>query len=199
MKLREIITEMPYLHPGEMPRKMLDGTISWSAIDREYHTIGHIGDIEVKIDRHNSNCIGLDSSKQPTGDRVRPIFKLVFKHKHELNFQHNIRNLVQIDKVAIQHGRGNDGVMSQVYKILADHGYSVISDSTQFEPAQSLWMKIANDPNYAVRIADVDRGFFKDADGRDMQYRGPDLIKADAWTTGSDFKGYNRVIVLTKH
>lgn len=74
---------MPYLHPGEMPRKMLDGTISWAAIEREY---------------------------------------------------------------------------------------AIVPDTTQFEPAQSLWIKIANDPNYVVRIADVDTGFFPDENGQDIAY-----------------------------
>lgn len=192
---------MPYLSPGEMGRESLDGTISTAALDREYKQLITIDDVEVRIDSQSTHCIGIDVDRKPNDEgRVRQVFRIRFKPTHELNFDHGLRNPVQIDKVAINRSFGNQGIMSRVYKALANVGYSVISDSTQFEPAQSLWMKIANDPNYAVRIADLDnRGFFKDADGRDIQYRGPDLIKADAWTTGSDFKGYNRVIVLTKH
>lgn len=199
MKLREIINETPYLNPDEMGRESIDGTISVSALDREYRKLGEVDDVEIRLDQYATHCIGLDVDRKPNAEgRVRQVFRIRFKPKHELNFNHQLRNPIQIDKVAINRSFGNQGIMSRVYKKLADHGFSIVSDSTQFEPAQSLWMKIANDPSYTVRIADVDNGFFKDADGCDEIYRGADLIKADAWTTGSDFTGYNRVIVLTK-
>ena len=52
MKASDILGETPYLHPGEMPRKMLDGGISLNAIKRDYKKLGQIQDLIVYMDNH---------------------------------------------------------------------------------------------------------------------------------------------------
>ena len=190
MKLRELIFEMP--------RKILDGSINTNAINREFSLICTVGDIRVMIDRSNTLVIGLGSDKARPDGRVLPAFRLIFKQKHELNFTHNLQKVVQVDKVAIRSALGNSGIMSGVYRLLADLGFALVSDNTQFEPAQAMWIKLANDPNYVVRVADVDHGFFKDRGGNAIVYDGKRLLDDQVWTSGSNFDGQYRLLILTK-
>ena len=199
MRIKRILEEMPYLHPGEMPRKLLDKTISISAVHRDYRKFGLVDDVVVLLDKHDRCCIGLPENWSVTASqRIQPVFWLSFKRQHDLKFNHNlIGNVVQVDRVEVAEGRANQGLMSEVYKMLADKGFVLVSDNVQFEPAQALWKKIASDSGYVILIADVDHGFFKDRNGEIIQYNGKNIPDQDIWSSGSQDEGYYRVFVLT--
>jgi len=200
MKVSDVLTETPYLHPGEMSRKMLDGSYSINTIQREFsRQLGTIGDMHVLIDTHGAVLIGLHPDDKPTLEgRVLPAFSLRFKRSHLIRFPNQFRNLVQIDTVAIDPFRGNKGVASAIYKMIVDAGYTLVSDVTQYDTAKALWKKIAGDPSYKMYVADVDNGMFKDADGQPIVYNGSNISDAEIWSQGSDYDGQYRVLILTK-
>lgn len=198
MKLSDILVEMPYLHPGEMSRIMLDGSISLSAIKREYNHVGEIDQIKILIDSRNTHVIGIDLTNRSPDDRIIPVFQLTFKTKHDVKFNNHFKNILQVDKVAINPSYGNKSIISSVYKLLVNVGYTIVSDNTQFETAQSLWKKIASDSVYTVFVADVEHGLFKDENGIPIKYDGTNILDQDIWSIGSDFSGQYRVMILTK-
>ena len=197
MNLSDILKETPYLHPGSMPITILDGTVSVSAIKRDYRQVGKIGDLTALIDRQNSHVILVDSNDTGT-ERVRQHMRIQFKRRHDINFKHAFNNLLQVDKVAISPDHGLQGIATGVYKMLADSGFTIVSDNTQFDPAQAMWRKLASDPAYKVYVADVDHGIFKDDNGTPIVYTGKNIPDQDIWTSGSDMNGNYRVMILTK-
>ena len=198
MKASEILKEMPYLHPGEMTRHILHHDLSVAAIKRAYKILGHIGELTVFIDDHTSHVVVVDLSNEVRDGRVARLFRLEFKEKSNLNFANTFKNVVQVDKVAVMPSKGNKEIASTVYKMLVDAGFTVVSDATQFDPAKHLWKKIAHDTNYKMYVADVDRGIFKDTAGDDIVYNGTNISDSEIWTSGSDFNGSYRVLILTK-
>jgi hypothetical protein len=198
MKAAEILEETPYLHPGEMSRKMLDGSISVDAIKREYRLMGQIHDLLVYIDSHNTHVIIIDSGSEVSSGRLEQVFRLEFKQSSMLNFKNTFKNVIQVNKVAVVRRAGIQGIATQVYKMIVDNGYTLVSDVTQFDPAKALWQKIATDTEYKMYVADIDRGIFQDEDGQDIVYNGMNIDDHDIWTEGSDFNGEYRVLILTK-
>jgi hypothetical protein len=198
MKTSEILGETPYLHRGEMSRKMLDDGISLAAIKREYRKLGEVQDLVIYIDHHDSHVISLDLSAEVKNERFQQVFRIQFKESTLLQFENNFKNCIQIDKVAVLRAAGTQGIATKVYKMLVDHGYTVISDITQFDPARALWKKLATDSEYKVYVADIGYGIFKDQNGKDIVYNGENIADQDIWTEGSDFTGQYRVLILTK-
>lgn len=197
MKIPELLNEMPYLHPGEMNRKVIDGSYSVDALTREFKKLGHVADITVLINKDYSLVIGISDNVVPDEkNRILPEFYLSFKRKPTVNFPHNFTNLIQVDKVAITPAKGNLGIMSSVYKMLVDSGFTLVSDVTQYDPAQALWRKLTSDKNYTVCVADTDYGLFKDEDGTPVEYNGRNMPDSDIWTQGSDFGGQYRMLIL---
>lgn len=198
MKAAEILGETPYLHPGEMSRKMLDSGISINAIKRDYNKLGQIQDLIVYMDSHSTHVIVIDSSAEVNNDRFEQVFRLQFKSANLLKFKNNFNNIVQVDKVAVLRNSGTQGIASAVYKMIVDNGVTLVSDVTQFDPAKALWKKLAEDPEYKMYVADVDHGIFKNQDGVYIVYNGSNISDNDIWTEGSDYNGEYRVLILTK-
>ena len=198
MKAYEILNEMPYLHPGEMSRHILDNGVSIAAIKRAYVTLGRVGELIVYIDHHSSHVIVIDPGSEVSDSRLSQVFRVQFKPVPLLNFPNNLQNIRQVDKVAVQRAYESQEIATDVYKMLVDRGYTVVSDVSQFEPAQGLWKKVARESGYKTYVADIDHGIFKDANGKDIVYDGTNISDHEIWTSGSDFNGNYRVLILTK-
>lgn len=199
MNIKEILNEMPYLHHGEMNRTLLDISYSADTLKREFSKIGKINDIYVLIAKENSHVIGINESNSSSIlSRIQPVFYIAFKNSDLLNFKHELKNILQIDKVVINRAKGNIGIISKVYNMLVDSGFTIVSDITQYDPAKSLWKKIARETKYLVYVADVDYGFFRDNDGTIIRYNGFNVPDYDIWSEGSNFDGQYRVLILTK-
>lgn len=198
MKATEILSEMPYLHHGEMPRIILDGGISPDAIARDYSQVGSVDDLPIYKDHYDTHVVVVDPGQQVDNGRLLQVFRLHFKKSHQLLFPNNFQRILQVNKVAIDRTQGSRGIASNIYKLLASLGYTIVSDDTQFEPAQSLWKRIAADPGVKVYVADVEHGLFKDDDGSPILYNGANIPDQDIWTSGSEYNGQYRVLILTK-
>ena len=193
----------PYLNQGEMPVPILhnDGSISVNTLTREFSLIFSInlidfGIIDFYFDDHNVRLIGLDST---VGDssRVKPIFSLYFKSIAQSVIE---TNTIQVNNVYLDRDLRSKQIASQVYFQLAKLGYTIISDTVQFKTAQGLWKKLASESSKhgcVVYAADTDCGLFKDADGNEIVYNGTNIKDHEIWTSGSDFDGNYRVLILS--
>jgi hypothetical protein len=121
-----------------------------------------------------------------------------FKTRPRLEFPNNFQKLLQVNKVAVDSTHGARGIASNIYKLLVSLGYTIVSDDTQFEPAQSLWKRIAADHGVKVYVADVEHGLFKDDNGAPILYNGANIPDQDIWTSGSEYNGQYRVLILTR-
>lgn len=192
-----LLNEVPYLHPGEMTHIELDGTVSLSYIQREYDELGVVDDVRVLMHKEKVATIGVPNNSTGEVERVDQIFRLTFKNKHELNFKHPFTNILQENNVKIHKKYGGQGIMSSVYRLLVDRGFTLVSDSAHFEPAKAMWIKLSRDPTYFVWVADCDHGLFKDEHGQPIRYVGQKLVDDQVWTTGSNYDGNYRLIILT--
>lgn len=195
----------PYLNQGEMPVPILhnDGSISVNTLTREFFLIFSIdmadfGIIDFYFDDHEVRLIGLDST---VGDnfRVKPIFSLHFKPT-SITIPDIDKRPIQVNNVYLDRDFRSKQIASQVYFQLAKLGYTIISDTVQFETAQGLWKKLASESSKhdcVVYAADTDYGIFKDADGNKIAYNGTNIKDHEIWTSGSDFDGNYRVLILT--
>lgn len=197
MHATEILGEIPYLHHSEMPRIMLDGGVSTAALERDYKHIGDIAGLPIYKDNYDTHVVVVDPDQQVDNGRLLQIFRLHFKKTHQLSFPNNFQRILQVHKVAIDRTHGSRGMASSIYKLLVSMGYTIVSDDTQFEPAQSLWKRIAADPSAKVYVADVEHGLFKDDNGEPILYNGSNIPDQDIWTAGSDYNGQYRVMILT--
>ena len=77
-------------------------------------------------------------------------------------------------------------------------GYTIVSDDTQYEPAQALWRRLAADPNTKVYIADKDRGILTDNNGDPIVYTGSNIPDQDIWTGNDEYSGRRLVLILTR-
>lgn len=198
MKATGISSEMPYLHPGEMTRDMLDNGVSDSAIVRDYKKIGTVTGLPMYIDKHETHVIVVNPEEKTESGRMQQVFRMQFKQRHQLSFPNQFKNILQLSKVAVNRQHGTSGLATYVYKLLVSLGYTIVSDDTQFEPAQSLWKRIAADPGVKVYVADVEHGLFKDDNGAPILYNGANIPDQDIWTSGSEYTGQYRVLILTK-
>lgn len=143
-------------------------------------------------------AVGVYDGGEDNDGRFVQLFRIIFKRKHELNFKHPFTNILQEDRIKAIKEIAGQGVMSNVYKLIVSRGYTLVSDNAHFDPAQGLWLKMAKDLSNFIWVADVDNGLFSDNRGKPLRYVGQkSLIDADAWTTGSDYNGTYRLIILT--
>jgi hypothetical protein len=201
MKLQDVLKEMPYLHPGEMPiDKKLDGSYSAATLKRDFKRVGTIGDAEVLM--HNTHrFVIVITENQTAAGRYQPIFRVEFKANVEIAVDIGLSKakMLQVNSVVVAKHEQGKQLASSVYKTLVDSGFVIVSDNTQFDPGAALWKKLAADSAYTTIVVDVDHGSYKDIAGTVIQYDGKNINDREIWSHGSDFDGVHRVLVLYKH
>ena len=196
MKITDVISETPYLHPGEMSRNVLDRSYSQNTIGTAFRQIGTVSDLTVLMGNQDRTVIAV-APNQTNANRIRPTLALLLKTHNELKFKHTFENVIQVDKVSIAVGYSRAGIASEVYRLIVSQGYTLVSDSTQFETAQALWKNLAQSGRYPVYVADVDNGVFRGSDGNPIRYNGTNIPDYDIWSSGSDYNGSYRVLILS--
>ena len=205
MRLTSLFNESPYLNPGEMrPTVTLAGDYSQAALAREFSQIGEIvvpGEEKLVVLFRPANAIVVRHWPATYAGRILPIMNLHFKAQVKLTVvPREIAHLksLQVNAVGVDLDSRTIGIASQIYELLIQKGYAIISDFTQFDPAQGLWKKLARNPENTVIVSDTDHGPFKDQEGGVINYNGTNISDHDIWTQGSDFSGFNRVLILFK-
>ena len=211
MKTSEILSETPYLHDGDYtPRDYKKNTfISDRSLARDFKFLGSDVFVNDKIYFHIIDNLRVHGTTKQKKDKTNEdsnkiIFSLKFKTTKTIN---NIpddlknKNIVQVDSVYVDSEYSGIGIASYVYLMLADQGYVILSDSSQFEDGKQLWKKIARESNfddYQIRILDVDEGYLKDKDGKIISYDSSNVDDAKIWTSGANTNGEFILLSLKK-
>lgn len=182
---------MPILQHGAMPlTNKLDFHYSLQSLIRDFILLG-----ELELDNstysvllHNSFkftiVVDIKSTNQPL--RRKPILKLDFKDSVQVNCMMPFQpiNILQVDSVATKYPLQSIEIASNVYKMLVNNGYKLLSDNLQFDPGANLWKKLAREcgNDYKVLVIDSDTGAWRDSEGKLKHYDGYNIPDDDLWT-----------------
>ena len=216
MKLKDVFEMAPYLVKGENPpthwKKMLDVTVSKSALQRDYtfissltlrHQVNGVNDVHFyRLNDGNTIHGGYFEINEYNEERLKLIFTLSFKSKPTLkSYPKDVdkRHLLQVSKVNTDHQFERLGIASFVYQMLVKMGIIILSDTTQFDGGKGLWDKMirrSHLSDYEIRILDDERGYRKDKDGKIISYDGFNIGEDEIWTSDLDFSGEHTLLMI---
>ena len=208
--------ETPYLHdldidPTEVGTDLLIhvGKTSDEALSRAYTKLGEIktpkGVVQFFIDKkdedHVRGYIYNDNYSKKVGKSYNDlIFSLTIET--DLTFAVPFRNAIQVSGVGTIKKFQFEGIALYAYMLLAKRGFTVVSDSTQFQGGYGLWKKLARNAklgNYKVSIYNIkSKDFLRDSSGDVVMYDSTNIKDSEIWTTGNNKKGLNVVLTLNK-
>jgi len=211
MKIKEVLLEMPYHHPGSM--KKPDFTTSFtssSSLERLYEKMlcekhASVGtDVKFFLNKAHSKVIGVvDGVKPKTNEKTNQIiFSLQFKDKHTLvkiPNEFGTKKILQVNSVSIHGDYEGEGIASFVYASLVAAGYLVLSDTSQFDDGKMLWKKMAREAHaesYTIFVLDDEYGFQVDKSGVPIRYDAKNIDDAKIWTAGLDQSGEHILLAM---
>jgi hypothetical protein len=154
-----------------------DGQEYWCVLRKNLH-IASIGLVGQRDDgMHGLDVIGTVEFKPSTMLSGRKEFDIP-------------SNVLQVGLVEIGPRRQSQGWGMRLYTALADVGYTIISDNTQYIGGQALWKRIASATlhnHYKVYII-KDGEPLVDEKGELVTYDGSNIDDARLWSTNSDTK-----------
>lgn len=211
MKLSDlIILEAPYDLGGNANKKFSDSWMSYSATKRLYNELcsmtinGQL--VTIYRNKENLNIINgyVDSRKKINNESANKwVFSLNLKEENTLvKIPKELQNekILQTNYVEASDFVEGSGLAPFVYMALVQDGFTVVSDTAQFNGGIGLWKKLAREAGYVdmkVNILDDEYGFTKDADGKLIDYNGTNIENHQIWTSGDDYTGEHTLLVLT--
>lgn len=191
-------------------KKFGESWISYGAAKRAYNELADFSarGVNVKILQHKESprfVIGvIDSVKKiDKSPAWKCVFSLKFKEYHTLNkIPAELTNtkILQVDYVESSDEIDTAGLAPFTYMVLVQDGYTIISDTAQFNGGIGLWKKLARESGFVdmqVNLLDDEFGFTKDASGKLVNYDGVNIQKQQIWTDGQNMTGEHTLLVLT--
>lgn len=204
--LKQILKETPYTHDGVLKRKNM-GFISNTSLSRLYTLIGKIdtpkGEVSIHMLNSSPSIIGTVKDIKEGEESNSGCFSLNFKKVHTLEvILPGIKKskILQIDKAIVKKDYEGYGIASFTYSSLVKLGYTILSDTTQFNDGKQLWKRMATKAHlrdYVVYILDDTYEFYK-KDGKIVKYDGSNIDDAEIWSKGEDYSKYHVLLVMKK-
>jgi len=207
-QIKKLISEMPFQHTGSMKRELTGNSfISKNTLSRNYKFLGMIEVRLVFVELHilddeRTHIIGTVPSITPDGEESNStVFTLEFKQKTTLNKipkSLDSSKIIQVDKVMIDKAYEGYGIASYAYSRLAEIGFIILSDSTQFTDGRKLWEKMARKAHlnsYKIFVLDDEYGFVE-RDGEPISYSGTNINAEEIWSGDDDFSKYHTLLVM---
>lgn len=202
MKLAHIhqLLEMPTLKPEEMPpRAPARPFFSMGSLARNYEFIhkGQTSEGEeywcvIKKDKQTS-AIGIPGVRSDGVRGMDVIGTADFKSSVVLSGLERIPvgpHILQIELAEVVSNRQNRGWGMYLYTSLAEAGYVIISDNTQYLGGHALWKRIARETmqgRYHVYVLKHGEPVLDDS-GQPKVYDGTNIDDSELWSTNSDQK-----------
>lgn len=197
MKLRHLL-EMPVLRKEELPPRTDSPFYSEEtlAANHEFIHTGTTADgikywCVMRKDGHSA-AIGTPGQRADGKWGMRILGTVEFKQlqlsgKLPIQLKSNVKHvgLVHIGVPTQRQGWG-----MRLYTALADAGYSVISDNTQYIGGQSLWKRIAAETMsgrykvYVIKNGEI----VTDSNGIPVEYNSHNIDDSDLWSENTDHK-----------
>jgi hypothetical protein len=186
MKVKEIITEAPYLHPEELPYKALSA-ISVDRLGLSYSKIGEIDDGGgLEVYQHKSNK-GIAAGK---------ILEKEFYFAVSITTRETIYpaeptqldEMLQVAMVNVSKGQEENGITKKVYEIAAQ-AINLVSDHEQYLGAKGLWKSLARSSDVNVYVFDGNvKDYIRGVDGKIVKYNGRNISDHDIWGQTIQYK-----------
>ena len=195
---KRFLTESPHLKGGEYtPGSNADGDsfISDSSLQRKYEEIGNTtrdnetfyiyrivkgGDKIVRVVTPGKNMFDQDSNLIVT--------TIHFKYhpsSHKLPKDIDREKVYQVNGVYTKNKYRDIGLTSFAYLCLAKSGYTVISDTVQYEDGKELWKSLAKKSGLLFKIRILKGGdYMKDDSGKIIEYEAENPPDESLWSTG---------------
>lgn len=206
---QEVLLEMPYFSDSELPVDDVKvSRVSTNTLKRWYKPLGqfeqdgHIVAGYIKNDM-TSAIIGHYIERDDGVGALRIFVHLKFHSPQSTNQYHpGIQYLfdkpIQIDVVTAANELRGFGYGYQLYRMLLQNGFSVVSDTTQYRGGKALWQKIVKRSaldNHNVYIYQDDT-LMKGPDGKPIIYDGSNIPDNQIWSTNKrDHRLYYTVLV----
>jgi hypothetical protein len=198
MKLTQLL-EMPIIKPTELPVKIARPFYTMRSIDRNHETIHKGTTVEnqqywclLRKDKQSA-AIGIPGQRDDGAWGLDILGTVDFKPTTLLSGRKEFSipgSVLQVSLVEIVPKRQGRGWGLYLYTALAEAGYVVISDNTQYIGGQALWKRIAADTlhnQYKVYIL-KDGEPLVDDKGELVTYDGTNIDDAQLWSTNADNK-----------
>lgn len=190
---------MPILKPDELPAKLARPFYTLRSLDRNYETIHKGVTVEgqqywcvLRKDKHSAS-IGIPGQRDDGAWGLDIIGTVDFKPTALLSGRKDFNipgSVLQVSLVEVVPKRQGRGWGLYLYTALAEAGYVIISDNTQYIGGQSLWKRIAADTlrnKYTVYIL-RDGEPIEDESGDLVAYDGTNIDDAELWSTNANNK-----------
>jgi hypothetical protein len=198
VKLSDLL-EMPVLRPTELTPKIARPFYTMQSIERSYDAIYKGVTLEgqqywclLRKDKQSAS-IGIPGQRDDGAHGLDVIGNVDFKPTTILSGRRDFtipKSVLQVSLVEIVPKRQSRGWGLYLYTALAEAGYVVVSDNTQYIGGQALWKRIASDTlhnKYRVYIIKNGEPLTNDA-GNLIEYDGSNIDDAQLWSTNSDHK-----------
>ena len=197
MKIEELL-EMPLLKKSELEVRSFRPFYSENSLADRFDFIhkGTTFDDEnywvVIRKNHQFASIGIPGTRYDGVDGMRPIGTVEFKPP-VLSTTKNIslgKNVLQVALAEVSKKYQTMGWGLYLYTALADAGYVVISDNTQYLGGQALWKRIARETLHSrYKVYVIDNGEVRlTPDGKPVEYNGSNIDESGLWSENSDKK-----------
>jgi len=208
MKLEELyLNEMPHRSRAELADTEEEGPMEpfFSSNDalkeRGYKLVAKRGDVEVQLTNDlETAIIGTRQKRHDGTDGIMIFGQLLFKLTLKIgaDVKPLMDKILQVDLVEVARQNKFEGLGTFLYSSLVQDGYTIISDTLQYEGGYKLWKKIARShlANEAVYILDHGH-LILDKDGKPVLYDGENVPEEEIWSDNSDLKKFV-LLVYTK-
>lgn len=166
MQLRDFLSEMPFLEPGELqtPPEMKSAYPrssypSSNGLLREFVFLGYLNldgtDFNFWIGQNKTVAKVTTLAKNPEIDDGKERQLVCTEVKFYEKIKLPVSNQLRVSKVYTHDEYRTMWLAGAMYILLARHNYTVVSDLYQYLPGKELWKKLAvesNSRNYSVFI-----------------------------------------------
>jgi hypothetical protein len=95
-----------------------------------------------------------------------------------------VKKLIKVNQVAVLEKYRENGIVSSVYKFLVNElGYTMISDSVQYNGARKLWSRLSNEvEQVTVDVVDLDANKIVKSNAQLNHGMNPDQYNREFWS-----------------
>lgn len=194
MKLQDLFEMPDFIDKDIEPFPFQTNTLSVDTINRSFGVIKkvlikkHEGWICLKKDQSVA-VIGYLSNRKPDNKPAMTIVgEVEFKASLDLSWVHEIivesKGALQVDGASVLSAFHGGSIATGMYFALAEVGYVILSDTTQYRGGRKLWGKLiafSKASNCAVYI--IDNGKVLMDNDKPLIYNGSNYLADDIWAT----------------
>jgi hypothetical protein len=191
MKVKEIITEAPYLNHEELPYK----AISSISVNRLKQMYTKIGEVKAGVDVYQHQNGSVIAGKIVADDFILAVSVSTRGQPYPIE-PTLIDNVLQVSMVNVVKGEEDKGLTKSVYNVIGSL-VDLVSDHEQYLGAKGLWKSLARSSDVNVYVFDGNKkDYVRNKNGQIVKYNGNNISDTTIWGSEIEFKTI--LLVATK-